>query len=381
MYSNAQNGDEGGQYVDLGDDITFNRNTSSYGAINMSNRHSDPLDITLAFVANVSSGSPTLNIIPNERGNVYYIVRLASEAAPSPDDVIAQGSDITKGTGPIDPWYETTVPLSGLGVNTAYTVYVVVKDGDDISGVTAISINTKKNVPTERRGGREYYEQSLANILQLQSIFQNIKDISALNLDKSKERLSNITSSMQLSEVFIDLLVREHGIEKFRELVSISKNLNNIEFSLAFERIYAQSFASWYLQSAAPQIISEFELFSLSSSLSRIIELSTFQSFSTAEQTPTAQSHVLQKSIDKLLLDALIAYGGDTSLLAFLDVVDNQLDPSEYFTAFKSIYAYTFQDWYQQVGKFNLAKNLGISSFTAQLQSTAGLSKIKVSRN
>ena len=217
--------------------------------------------------------------------------------------------------------------------------------------------------------------------MQLQSIFQNIKDISALNLDKSKERLSNITSSMQLSEVFIDLLVREHGIEKFRELVSISKNLNNTEFSLAFERIYAQSFASWYLQSAAPQIISEFELFSLSSSLSRIIELSTFQSFSTAEQTPTAQSHVLQKSIDKLLLDALIAYGGDTSLLAFLDVVDNQLDPSEYFTAFKSIYAYTFQDWYQQVGKFNLAKNLGISSFTAQLQSTAGLSKIKVSRN
>jgi hypothetical protein len=177
-------------------------------------------------------------------------------------------------------------------------------------------------------------------------------------------------------------LVREHGIEKFTELVSISKNLNDSEFSLAFERIYGQSFTSWYLQNAALQIISEFELYSLSSSLSRMIELSTFQSFSTAEQTPSAQSAVLQKSIDKVLLDALIAHDGDTTLLAFfLDLVDNQLDPSEYFTAFESIYGYTFQDWYQEVGKFNLAKNLGISSYTAQLQSKTGLSKLKVSRN
>ena len=385
MHSNADR-DTGYQTIDLGTAITFSTNDLPTGAITMSDSDTDQLEITLAFDANFRT-TPTLNIISNQSGDLYYIVRLASDAAPSETDLITDGILITG----VVAERLTTVLLGNLGVNTAYKVYVVVADEFNPttinSGVTEIFINEEENPPEEEideersRSERGYYDQSLANILQLQLRIQNIKDISALNLDKSKERLSNITSSMQLSEVFIDLLVREHGIEKFRELVSISKNLNNIEFSLAFERIYAQSFASWYLQSAAPQIISEFELFSLSSSLSRIIELSTFQSFSAAEQTPTAQSQVLQKSIDKLQLDALIAYGGDTSLLAFLDVVDNQLDPSEYFTAFKSIYAYTFQDWYQQVGKFNLAKNLGISSFTAQLQSTAGLSKIKVSRN
>jgi hypothetical protein len=87
---------------------------------------------------------------------------------------------------------------------------------------------------------------------------------------------------MQLVDIFIDLLVRDYGVKSFMELVSNSKNLKTIEFSLAFERIYGQSFSNWYVQRAVPQVISEFEFFNLSSSLSKMIELSTFQSFSTS---------------------------------------------------------------------------------------------------
>ena len=133
----------------------------------------------------------------------------------------------------------------------------------------------------ERREGIQNYNQIIANMWQVQSRIQNIEDVSTLNLNKANERLSNLNSSMQLVDIFIDLLVRDYGMKSFMELVSNSKNLDTIEFSLAFERIYGQSFTNWYVQRAVPQVISEFEFFNLSSSLSKMIELSTFQSFST----------------------------------------------------------------------------------------------------
>ena len=403
MESDANGNDTGVQYIDLGDDITFNTNTPLLGAITMSRSDSEKneLAITLAFVANVSSDSPTtLNIISNKDGDLYYIVLLASDdVLPSPADVIARGIGIAKGTATLIAERLETVVLTGLQVDTGYIVYVVVADELDqekISTVTAISFNENKNPPEEEEkeekeekeereisiGSEESdaYSQSLANISQLRLRIQNIKDISTLNLDKSIERISNMTSSMQLSDIFIDLLVREHGIEKFTELVSISKNLDGIEFSLAFERIYGQSFANWYIQSAALQIITEFELSGLNSSLSRITELSTFQSVSTPGKALTAQSEVLQKSIDKVLLDSLMSNTSGFSLSAvFLDLDKNY--PRSLSTKFKFIYGYTFEDWYLAAGKLNLAKNLGITSYTAQLHSDAGLNKFKVSRN
>jgi hypothetical protein len=395
MRSAADGGNTGVQYIDLGDGITFISNNPSSGAITMSDSDSDTdqLEITLAFVANVSSDSPTLNIISNQSGDLYYIVLLASDAAPEPEDVIAGGLGIDAGTTGVSAGQLAIVMLSGLDAMTEYKVYVVVVDGLDPtlnSGVTDLSINgtdTDTTVPTlspitasaiigtgatlefttsedgdsyyvvlsasdtgpvkasavieiaqatshkaganslaitglddnssytayvvlvdlagnqsiiytvtfkttetdntvvnkrERRQGFQNYDQILANIWQVQSRIQNIEDVSTLNLNKANERLSNLNSSMQLVDIFIDLLVRDYGMKSFMELVSNSKNLDTIEFSLAFERIYGQSFSNWYVQRAVPQVISEFEFFNLSSSLSKMIELSTFQSFSTS---------------------------------------------------------------------------------------------------
>jgi hypothetical protein len=395
MRSAADGGNTGVQYIDLGDGITFISNNPPSGAITMSDSDSagDPLEITLAFVANVSSDSPTLNIISNQSGDLYYIVLLASESAPEPEDVIAGGLGIDAGTTGVSAGQLAIVMLSGLDAMTEYKVYVVVVDGLDQtlnSGVTDLSINgtdTDTTVPTlspitasaisgtgatlefttsedgdsyyvvmsasdtgpvkasavteigqatshkaganslaitdlgdnssytayvvlvdlagnqsiiytvtfkttetdstvvnkrERRQGIQNYDQILANIWQVQSRIQNIEDVSTLNLNKANERLSNLNSNMQLVDIFIDLLVRDYGMKSFMELVSNSKNLDTIEFSLAFERIYGQSFTNWYVQRAVPQVISEFEFFNLSSSLSKMIELSTFQSFSTS---------------------------------------------------------------------------------------------------
>jgi hypothetical protein len=113
----------------------------------------------------------------------------------------------------------------------------------------------------------------------------------------------------------------------------------------------------------------EFELFSLSSSLSKMIELSTFQSFFTAEQALTSGSEVLQKSLDRVLLDALIAHDSDVSLLSlFFQAVDSQKYAFEHLTTFESVYGYSFHDWYQAVGKPYLAKNFGVSSYTANVR-------------
>jgi hypothetical protein len=145
---------------------------------------------------------------------------------------------------------------------------------------TTETVNTVVN-KRERRQGIQNYDQILANIWQVQSRIQNIEDVSTLNLSKAKERLSNLDSNMKLADIFIDLLVSDYGMKSFMELVSNSKNLDTIEFSLVFERIYGQSFTNWYVQRAVPHVMSELEFVNLSISLSKMIELSTFQSSST----------------------------------------------------------------------------------------------------
>lgn len=394
MYSRASQGRTGVQYIDLGDGITFISNNPSSGAITMSDSDSDTdqLEITLAFVANVSSDSPTLNIISNQSGDLYYILRLASDAVPTAADVIGGlGMEVGMFKG-VSAGRLAIVPMSTLDAMTEYKVYVVVVDGSDLtlnSGVTELSINeedTDTTVPTlspitasaisdtgatlefttsedgdtyyvvlsasdmgpvkaeavieiaqatshkaganslaitglgdnssytayvvlvdlagnkstiytvtfkttetvntvvnkrERRQGIQNYDQILANIWQVQSRIQNIEDVSTLDLSKAKERLSNLNSNMKLADIFIDLLVSDYGMESFMELVSNSKNLDTIEFSLVFERIYGQSFTNWYVQRAVPHVMSELEFVNLSSSLSKMIELSTFQSSST----------------------------------------------------------------------------------------------------
>ena len=96
------------------------------------------------------------------------------------------------------------------------------------------TVNTVVN-KRERRQGIQNYDQILANISQVQSRIQNIEDVSTLNLSKAQERLSNLNSNMKLADIFIDLLVSDYGMKSFMELVSNSKNLDTIEFSLVFE--------------------------------------------------------------------------------------------------------------------------------------------------
>ena len=70
---------------------------------------------------------------------------------------------------------------------------------------------------------------------------------------------------------------------------------------------------------------------------------------------------VLQKSLNELLQASLIAHGGITKLKLFLDSTNNGRYKSRPLTAFRLIYGYTFQEWYRQVGKFDLQTDLGMS--------------------
>jgi hypothetical protein len=197
---------------------------------------------------------------------------------------IAQATSHTAGAN--------SLAITGLDDNSSYTAYVVLVDlaGNKsiIYTVTFKTTETVNTVVNEREGrqgiqnyGIQNYDQILANIWQVQSRIQNIEDVSTLDLSKAKERLSNLNSNMKLADIFIDLLVSDYGMRSFMELVYNSKNLDTIEFSLVFERIYRQSFTNWYVQRAVPHVMSELEFVNLSSSLSKMIELSTFQSFST----------------------------------------------------------------------------------------------------
>ena len=107
-------------------------------------------------------------------------------------------------------------------------------------------------------------------------------------------------------------------------------------------------------------MLSEFELISPSSNLRRLIDFSSGPSAATQKGVLKQEKEVLQKSLVELVQDSLIAYGGSTKLALFLDSANSASYKSRPLTAFRLIYGYTFQQWYKQVGKFDLQTNLGI---------------------
>mgnify|MGYP000108722793 FL=1 len=435
-----------------------------------SDSDTDQLEITLAFVANVSSDSPTLNIISNQSGDLYYIVLLASDAAPEPEDVIAGG--IGGPTG-VSAGLLAIVPMSTLDAMTEYKVYVVVVDGLDPtlnSGVTDLSINgtdTDTTVPTlspitasaisgtgatlaftTSEDGDSYYvvmsasdtgpvnasavieigqatshkaganslaitglddnssytayvvlvdltgnksiiytvtfettktstkktvvipineeiqynERTAANIWQLQLRIQSVENISAIGLSVPQGTSSNIDQKMQLVDIFIDQLIREKGIDDLVKLASVSKNLDKIEFSNMFERIYGQSVIRWYVQRAVPKVLSEFESIDPSAHLRGLITLGLPRTVATPAQSleKEKEKEVLQKSLNEMLQDSLIAYGGITKLELFLELINSRSYKSRPLAAFRLIYGYSFQEWYRNVGKFDFGTNLGL---------------------
>jgi hypothetical protein len=230
----------------------------------------------------ISDTGATLEFTTSEDGDTYYVVMSASDTGPVKASAVIEIAQATSHTAGAN-----SLAITGLDDNSSYTAYVVLVDlAGNQSIIYTVTFKTTETVNTvvnkrERRQGIQNYDQILANIWQVQSRIQNIEDVSTLNLSKAKERLSNLNSNMKLADIFIDLLVSDYGMKSFMELVSNSKNLDTIEFSLVFERIYGQSFTNWYVQRAVPHVMSELEFVNLSSSLSKMIELSTFQSFST----------------------------------------------------------------------------------------------------
>ena len=290
--------------------------------------------------------------------------------------MIAQGSAVAKATAVATSGAQS-LAITGLGVNSFYTAYVIVVDGaGNASTIYTVTFKTtdpgtEKTVVNKREKPSpenviaineeiQYDDQLLANILQLQLLIQSYEDKRTLESLVSQETNSIINPETQLGYTFREQLIKEKGLDSFAELVSISKNLNEIEFSKAFERIYGQSFIRWYVQTAAPKMLSEFELISPSSNLRRLIDFSSGPSAATQKGVLKQEKEVLQKSLVELVQDSLIAYGGSTKLALFLDSANSASYKSRPLTAFRLIYGYTFQQWYKQVGKFDLQTNLGI---------------------
>jgi len=327
--------------------------------------------------SNLDETQGTLNFTTSEAGTYYYLVLAASDNAPADATaVIAQGTAVAKATGAATSGTQS-LAITGLGVNSSYNAYVIVVDGagnaSTISTVTfkTTDPNTENIVVNEREKPSpenvipineeiQYDDQTLANIWQLQLLIQS--NINNRNFPPlvSKETYSIINPETNLVYIFREQLIQDKGLDTFLELVSVSKNLDRIEFSNAFERIYGQSLLKWYVQVAAPKILSEFEWIGLSSQLRRLIIFSSGPSAAPQNRVLKQEKEVLEKSLVELAQDSLIAYGGITKLSLFLDSANSARYKSRPLTAFRLIYGCTFQEWYKQVGKFDLQTSLGI---------------------
>ncbi|WP_419961081.1 Ig-like domain-containing protein [Psychrobacillus sp. BM2] len=80
-----------------------------------------------ATVAPAATDAATLAFTSDEAGTYYYLVYADAAAAPTVDQVIAQGTAVTKGTGAALA-AANSVAVSGLTTGTSYKAYVVVVD-------------------------------------------------------------------------------------------------------------------------------------------------------------------------------------------------------------------------------------------------------------
>ena len=263
-----------------------------------------------------------------------------------------------------------SLAITGLDDNSSYTAYVVLVDltGNEsiIYTVTfeTTKNSTKKTVVIPINEEIQYNERTAANIWQLQLSIQSVENISAIGLSVPQGTSSNIDQKMQLVDIFIDQLIREKGIDDLVKLASVSKNLDKIEFSNMFERIYGQSVIRWYVQRAVPKVLSEFESIDPSAHLRGLITLGLPRTVATPAQSlekeKEKEKEVLHKSLNEMLQDSLIAYGGITKLELFLELINSRSYKSRPLAAFRLIYGYSFQEWYRNVGKFDFGTNLGL---------------------
>jgi predicted outer membrane repeat protein len=117
-------------------EITFDSNTTfvnnvnngtSEGAITMFTNKSeaDTLDVTLAFIANVTDTSSSLHFISNHTGTFYYLILDVNATAPTGEEIIANGE---VATGSVTSGQLASGLLTGLTKNDQYKVYVVIVD-------------------------------------------------------------------------------------------------------------------------------------------------------------------------------------------------------------------------------------------------------------
>ena len=327
--------------------------------------------------SNLGNTQATLNFTSSEAGTYYYLVLAAGASAPDAATVKLQGVAIAKATGSATSRAQS-LAITSLGVNSSYTAYVIVVDaaGNESTIYTVTFKTTETNTETTVVNYREnpsseqvmpinqeiqYNEQADANIWQLQLGIQSIKDISAIERRMSQQMNSIINPDIRLVDLFINQLIKETTKDSFVELLSVSKDADRIEYSNTFERIYGQSFGRWYVRTAVPKVLSAFELSKPSTYLNALTTLSPSSRVSLPEIGLKQEKEVLQKNLKELLQDSLIAYGGATKFALYLESTNSKRYKSRPLTAFRLIYGYTFQEWYRQVGQFDLRRNLGMS--------------------
>jgi len=99
--------------------------------------------LTATSATNVATTTATLNFTTDEAGTYYYLVYLAPSGGmlggfPGAAKVKAQGTAVTKGTGPISVGAKS-VGITGLSAVTGYNAYVIVEDAaGNLSAVSKI---------------------------------------------------------------------------------------------------------------------------------------------------------------------------------------------------------------------------------------------------
>ena len=109
--------------------------------------------LSAVSVSDQTDSTAILHFTSNEAGTYYYLVYAASDAAPSAENIRAQGNAVTKGS---DAAFSdgNTVSLSGLIAATAYRVYVVeVDSSNNLSEVASVSFSTSPTAGVAAQSG------------------------------------------------------------------------------------------------------------------------------------------------------------------------------------------------------------------------------------
>jgi hypothetical protein len=330
----------------------------------------DP-EISSPATTSLTSTSVSINFRASEAGRYYFVVSFASDGDKDEDQI--RLGDFGVAINGLN-----TIPLNGLTSERAYFVHILLRDAQgNFSQISRVEFTTPavqingggssgndiSDLVIEKRINNYYLAKMNDNISRLRTTIRGIFEANAFIAANFNAQSTTFMMDKPNHIEFINQIIRNSGVEKFNELISATqKTTNDSSFDAAFEKVYGQSIADWYLNSAAPGFVTSIMDQGSNSLLKEIINFELLRALSSGSGSE-ASLQIMGSSMQRVLRDLLATDAGLQKLQDLVDSSKNTSDDSVRQSAFERVYGTSFTRWMETKAITWVKEALGIPNF------------------